>query len=150
MKLLLARRLLLGLALASLVTEPMTVGLAQSIPSGSLGPLMTTPTGLKYQDIVVGTGVVPKVGSHVTVKYEGKLLDGTVFDASEKHGGTFDYVQGETQLIAGWTEGVSTMKEGGKRKLIIPPELGYGQGGMPGVIPPNATLVFTIELVKVQ
>jgi len=111
----------------------------------SYGPLVTTPSGLRYQDQVVGAGPTPQVGSHVIVKYTGKLLDGTVFDS-----GTLPYVQGVTELIAGWTEGVSTMKEGGKRKLVIPPELAYGQEGRPGVIPPNATLVFLIELVKVQ
>ncbi len=112
-------------------------------------PVVTTPSGLKYVDLAVGTGPAVKQGDHVSVNYVGKLLDGTKFDASADHGGTFDYQQGVTSLIAGWTEGTSTMKVGGKRKLIIPPQLGYGmEGAGGGVIPPNATLIFEIELVK--
>jgi peptidylprolyl isomerase len=111
-------------------------------------PIVTTPSGLKYVDIVVGTGLDVKTGDHVSVNYVGKLLDGTKFDASADHGGTFDYVQGVTALIAGWTEGTSTMKVGGKRKLIIPPQLGYGMQGAGDAVPPNATLIFEIEVVS--
>ena len=111
-------------------------------------PIVTTPSGLKYVDIVVGTGPAVKTGDHVSVNYVGKLLDGTKFDASADHGGTFDYVQGVTALIAGWTEGTSTMKVGGKRKLIIPPQLGYGMQGAGDAVPPNATLIFEIEVVS--
>jgi peptidylprolyl isomerase len=113
-------------------------------------PVITTPSGLKYVDILVGTGPAVKTGDHVSVKYLGKLLDGTKFDASADHpdmGPTFDYVQGVTGLIAGWTEGTSTMKVGGKRKLIIPPQLGYGMQGAGDAVPPNATLIFEIEMV---
>ena len=113
-------------------------------------PVVTTPSGLKYVDLVVGTGPAVKTGDHVSVKYLGKLLDGTKFDASADHpdmGPTFDYVQGVTSLIAGWTEGTSTMKVGGKRKLIIPPQLGYGMQGAGDAVPPNATLIFEIEMV---
>jgi peptidylprolyl isomerase len=113
-------------------------------------PIVTTPSGLKYVDLVVGTGPAVQKGDHVNVNYVGKLLDGTKFDASADHGGTFGYVQGVTSLIAGWTEGTSTMKVGGKRKLIIPPQLGYGMQGAGEVIPPNATLIFEIELVSVN
>jgi len=113
-------------------------------------PIVTTPSGLKYVDIVVGTGAAVKQGDHVSVNYVGKLLDGTKFDASADHGGTFDYVQGVTSLIAGWTEGTSTMKVGGKRKLIIPPQLGYGMQGAGDAVPPNATLIFEIELVSIN
>jgi peptidylprolyl isomerase len=116
-------------------------------------PIVITPSGLKYIDIVVGTGPAIKTGDRVSVKYVGKLLDGTKFDASADHpemGPTFDYVQGVTGLIAGWTEGTSTMKVGGKRKLIIPPQLGYGMQGQGDVIPPNATLIFEIELVAIK
>jgi FKBP-type peptidyl-prolyl cis-trans isomerase len=113
--------------------------------------IVTTPSGLKYVDIVVGTGPAIKTGDHVVVKYLGKLLDGTKFDASADHGdGTFDYVQGVTGLIPGWTEGTSTMKVGGKRKLIIPPQLGYGMQGAGDAIPPNATLIFEIEMVAIK
>ncbi len=112
-------------------------------------PIVTTPSGLKYVDLVVGTGPAVKNGDHVVVKYVGKLEDGTKFDASADHGdGTFPYVQGVTSLIPGWTEGTSTMKVGGKRKLIIPPQLGYGTEGAGGVIPPNATLIFEIEVIS--
>jgi peptidylprolyl isomerase len=111
-------------------------------------PIVTTPSGLKYVDLVVGTGPDVKTGDHVSVNYVGKLLDGTKFDASADHGGTFDYVQGVTALIAGWTEGTSTMKVGGKRKLIIPPQLGYGMQGAGDAVPPNATLIFEIEMVS--
>jgi peptidylprolyl isomerase len=112
--------------------------------------IVTTPSGLKYVDLVVGTGAAVKTGDHVSVNYVGKLLDGTKFDASADHGGTFDYVQGVTSLIAGWTEGTSTMKVGGKRKLIIPPQLGYGMQGAGDAVPPNATLIFEIELVSIN
>jgi len=113
-------------------------------------PIVSTPSGLKYVDLVVGTGAAVKTGDHVSVNYVGKLLDGTKFDASADHGGTFDYVQGVTSLIAGWTEGTSTMKVGGKRKLIIPPQLGYGMQGAGDAVPPNATLIFEIELVAIN
>ena len=113
-------------------------------------PIVTTPSGLKYVDLVVGTGAAVKTGDHVSVNYLGKLLDGTKFDASADHGGTFDYVQGVTSLIQGWTEGTSTMKVGGKRKLIIPPQLGYGMQGAGDAVPPNATLIFEIELVSIN
>ena len=111
-------------------------------------PIVTTPSGLKYVDLVVGSGPVVKTGDYVVVKYLGKLADGTKFDASADHGGTFPYQQGVTSLIPGWTEGTSTMKVGGKRKLIIPPQLGYGAQGVGDVIPPNATLIFEIEMVS--
>jgi peptidylprolyl isomerase len=111
-------------------------------------PIITTSSGLKYVDLVVGTGAAVKTGDHVSVNYVGKLIDGTKFDASADHGGTFDYVQGVTALIAGWTEGTSTMKVGGKRKLIIPPQLGYGMQGAGDAVPPNATLIFEIEMVS--
>jgi peptidylprolyl isomerase len=113
-------------------------------------PIVTTASGLKYVDLVVGTGAAVKQGDHVEVNYVGTLVDGTKFDASADHGGTFKYAQGVTSLIAGWTEGTSTMKVGGKRKLIIPPQLGYGMQGAGDVIPPNATLVFEIELVAID
>jgi peptidylprolyl isomerase len=132
---------------------------AQTAPSGAAHPeidketgkpITTTPSGLKYIDLVVGTGPLVKTGDHVSVEYVGKLIDGTKFDASADHGGPFDYVQGVTSLIPGWTEGTSTMKVGGERKLIIPPELGYGQQGAGDVIPPNATLIFDIKLVAIK
>ncbi|MBL8152108.1 MAG: FKBP-type peptidyl-prolyl cis-trans isomerase, partial [Blastocatellia bacterium] len=86
----------------------------------------------------------------VIVKYTGWLTNGKKFDSSSDHEGTFDFILGFGQVIKGWDEGVSTMKVGGKRKLIVPPELGYGARGAGGVIPPNATLVFDVELIDVE
>jgi FKBP-type peptidyl-prolyl cis-trans isomerase len=107
---------------------------------------ITTKSGLKYMDIKVGKGPSPKVTDYVTVNYVGKFMDGTVFDESAKHGGPIGFPL--NGVIKGWTEGVSTMKVGGKRKLICPPDLAYGEAGRPG-IPPNSTLTFEVELVKI-
>jgi len=111
---------------------------------------MTTESGLRYEDIVVGTGPSPQQGQDVTVHYTGTLEDGTKFDSSLDHGGPFTFKIGVGRVIKGWDEGVMTMKVGGKRKLVIPPQLGYGARGAGGVIPPNATLVFDVELISVQ
>lgn len=155
-----AGALLVTCSLAAKAAPAATNAPATNAPTGAANqeldketgkPIVTTPSGLKYVDLVVGTGAQVKQGDHVAVKYVGKLIDGTTFDASANHpemGPTFNYVQGVTGLIAGWTEGTSTMKVGGKRKLIIPPQLGYGMQGAGDVIPPNATLIFEIELVS--
>ena len=112
---------------------------------------MTTDSGLRYEDIVVGTGASPQRGDEVTVNYTGMLEDGTKFDSSVDpafgHVQPFKFKIGIGQVIKGWDEGVMTMKVGGKRKLVIPPQLGYGARGAGGVIPPNATLVFEVELL---
>lgn len=110
--------------------------------------VVTTPSGLKYVEIVEGTGDTPKTGQKVTVHYIGTLEDGTKFDSSGDRDRPFDFKLGAGQVIKGWDEGLSTMKVGGRRKLIIPPGLGYGARGAGGVIPPNATLVFDVELLK--
>ena len=112
--------------------------------------LVTTPSGLKYEDTVVGEGVSPSTRQKVTVHYTGWLTDGTKFDSSVDRGRPFDFQIGVGQVIKGWDEGVSTMKIGGKRRLIIPAELGYGSRGAGGLIPPNATLVFDVELLDVK
>ncbi len=117
---------------------------APQIPQGQL------PTQLAAQDLVVGTGAEAKAGSQVTVNYVGMLPDGTVFDASAKHGQPFSFTLGAGQVIKGWDLGVAGMKVGGKRQLIIPPQDGYGAQGAGGVIPPNATLLFTVELLDVK
>ena len=110
----------------------------------------TTPVGLKYYDFVVGDGASPKKGQSVIVHYTGWLLDGKKFDSSLDRGEPFSFAIGVGQVIRGWDEGVMTMKVGGKRQLVIPPELGYGPSGAGGVIPANATLVFEVELLGLQ
>ena len=111
---------------------------------------METPSGLKYIDTVVGTGAMPKPGQQVTVHYTGTLDDGTKFDSSVDRKQPFSFIIGVGQVIKGWDEGVGTMKVGGKRTLIIPSKLGYGANGAGGVIPPNATLHFDVELLSVK
>lgn len=123
---------------------------ANEIDKESGKAIITNPSGLKYVDLVVGKGDASKTGDHLSVNYIGKLADGKKFDSSYDRGQPFDIVLGVSQVIQGWTEGLAGMKPGGKRKLIIPPELGYGQGGYPDVIPPNATLVFEVELVAIK
>lgn len=113
-------------------------------------PSVTTPSGLVYEDLEVGTGTVAKAGKDVMVHYTGWLTNGRKFDSSKDRGEPFGFPLGQGQVIAGWDEGVEGMKIGGKRKLTIPPELGYGPYGAGGVIPPNATLVFEVELLGVD
>lgn len=109
-----------------------------------------TASGLEYEDLVEGTGVSPKPGQTAVVHYTGTLTNGKKFDSSKDRGQSFSFIIGKGQVIAGWDEGVATMKVGGSRKLTIPPNLGYGPRGAGGVIPPNATLVFEIELLDVR
>ena len=116
----------------------------------SAGAEVTTPSGLKYTDLLVGTGDSPKPGQMVTVHYTGTLENGTKFDSSVDRGQPFTFQIGVGRVIKGWDEGVMTMKVGGKRKLVIPPGLGYGARGAGGVIPPNATLLFEVELLGAQ
>jgi FKBP-type peptidyl-prolyl cis-trans isomerase FkpA len=111
---------------------------------------VTMPSGLKYQDLVVGTGAEATAGKTVSVHYTGWLTDGTKFDSSLDRGQPFPFQLGAGSVIRGWDEGVAGMKVGGKRKLTIPPALGYGERGYPGAIPPNATLVFDVQLLDVK
>jgi len=110
----------------------------------------TTQSGLKYYDLKTGTGDSPKTGQTVVVHYTGWLTDGTQFDSSVDRGEPFSFVLGEGKVIPGWEEGVLTMKVGGKRQLVIPPDLGYGDQGAGGLIPPGATLVFEVELLEIK
>jgi FKBP-type peptidyl-prolyl cis-trans isomerase len=114
------------------------------------GKVITTDSGLQYIDVVEGTGASPQKGQTATVHYTGTLEDGKKFDSSVDRGQPFEFPIGEGRVIKGWDEGVMSMKVGGKRKLIIPPHLGYGARGAGGVIPPNATLIFEVELLAVR
>ncbi|VVE08671.1 MULTISPECIES: FKBP-type peptidyl-prolyl cis-trans isomerase [Pandoraea] len=111
--------------------------------------IITTDSGLQYDDLQVGDGAEATPGKTVTVHYTGWLTDGKKFDSSKDRNDPFAFVLGGGMVIRGWDEGVAGMKVGGKRKLVIPPELGYGARGAGGVIPPNATLVFEVELLDV-
>ena len=110
----------------------------------------TTPSGLKITDLVVGTGAEAKAGDKVSVNYRGSLTNGKEFDSSYSRNEAFTFPLGAGRVIRGWDEGVAGMKVGGKRKLVIPPDLAYGERGAGGAIPPNATLIFEVELLKVS
>ena len=112
--------------------------------------MVTTASGLQYEDIVVGTGASPSSGKTVSVHYTGTLTNGTKFDSSRDRGQPFQFVIGVGKVIKGWDEGVMSMKVGGRRKLTIPAQLGYGARGAGNVIPPNAMLLFDVELLDVK
>ena len=118
--------------------------------SESLDQVVTTASGLKCQDLVVGTLEQALAGDTVVVHYTGWLEDGTKFDSSLDRGQPFQFVLGAGQVIKGWDEGVASMKVGGKRRLTIPADLGYGSRGFSNVIPPGATLIFEVELLEVR
>lgn len=111
---------------------------------------ITTPSGLQIEEIRVGTGETAQAGQFVSVHYTGWLTNGSKFDSSKDRDEPFEFSLGAHMVIAGWDEGVQGMKVGGVRKLTIPPQLGYGARGAGGVIPPNATLVFEVELLDVS
>jgi peptidylprolyl isomerase len=120
-------------------------------PATPAAPWTTTASGLKYRDVVVGKGPQPKPGDDILVNYTGRFTNGKIFDSSLSPGRTpFELHLGRGEVIKGWDEGLSTMHVGGKRKLIIPPDLAYGAGGYAGVIPPNSTLTFDVELLKIK
>ena len=129
---------------------------AEPTPTSAQTPstLTTTASGLQYRDDVVGTGPQPKQGQTVNVHYTGWLNDGgkpgKKFDSSRDRGTPFSFTLGVGQVIQGWDQGVATMHVGGKRTLVIPPDLGYGARGAGGVIPPNASLIFDVELLGVR
>jgi peptidylprolyl isomerase len=150
----LSRRAALAAAL-SVVTTGVIAGVLAMSDTADAQPVTTTPSGLKMIDTKVGTGPSPKTGQTCAMNYTGWLYEngkkGAKFDSNADHGGTpFEFPIGQHRVIAGWDEGVATMKVGGKRTLIIPPELAYGSRGAGGVIPPNATLIFDVELVGVK
>jgi len=121
-------------------------------PTAAVAPAsaVTTPSGLSYVDLVVGNGPQPTSGKPVKVHYTGWLENGTKFDSSVDRGEPFVFTVGAGEVIPGWDEGVMTMKVGGKRRLIVPSQLGYGAAGAGGVIPPNATLIFEVELLGAE
>ncbi|MFZ0299773.1 MAG: FKBP-type peptidyl-prolyl cis-trans isomerase [Candidatus Sulfotelmatobacter sp.] len=121
-----------------------------SAPTKVTGDGVKTDSGLVYWDIRVGNGAEAKEGSHVRVHYTGWLTTGKKFDSSVDAGKPFDFTIGNGEVIKGWEEGVAGMKVGGKRQLRIPPALAYGAAGYPGAIPPNATLIFDIQLLNVE
>lgn len=122
----------------------------QGWPLAANQKVATSPTGLKYVDISVGKGPQPTPGSKVYVHYTGWLTNKQKFDSSLDRKEPFAFTLGAGQVIKGWDEGVATMKVGGTRRLVIPPSLGYGANGAGGVIPPNATLVFDVQLLKFE
>src|SRR6184192_3699804 len=118
--------------------------------AGAEGNEITTSSGLQYVDLTIGIGATAEAGQTVTVHYTGWLENGNKFDSSVDRGQPFSFPLGAGRVIKGWDEGVAGMKVGGKRTLVIPPELGYGARGAPGAIPPNATLKFEVELLDVK
>ena len=144
-----------GILLGAAVVAVLVAACSQSqAPSGDSngggGQEVTTPSGLKYQDTKVGDGAEARPGQTVSVHYTGWLTDGKKFDSSKDRGQPFSFALGGGRVIKGWDEGVQGMKVGGVRRLTIPPQLGYGPSGAGGVIPPNATLVFEVELLDVK
>jgi peptidylprolyl isomerase len=150
--------LLAAMAVAVLIPLAVVAGARAADPGQAdkekTKKMTKTESGLQYRDVKEGTGEKPKTGQTCVVHYTGWLWEnnekGTKFDSSKDRGEKFSFPVGEGQVIKGWDEGVAGMKVGGKRELLIPPDLGYGRRGAGGVIPPNATLFFEIELFEVK
>jgi peptidylprolyl isomerase len=146
-------RALAAIVLAAALTGSVAVGTSTS-SMAQAAKTMTTASGLQIADSKVGTGATPKPGQTCVMHYTGWLYEngakGKKFDSSVDRGEPFEFPIGQKRVISGWDEGVASMKVGGKRTLIIPPALGYGARGAGGVIPPNATLIFEVELLDVK
>jgi FKBP-type peptidyl-prolyl cis-trans isomerase FkpA len=144
----------LALSVALAGATLLAAGATTPASAQTAGSTMTTASGLKIEDTKVGTGATPQPGQTCVMHYTGWLYEngakGQKFDSSLDHGQPFEFPIGRGRVIKGWDEGVASMKVGGKRTLIIPPELGYGARGAGGVIPPNATLMFDVELLAVE
>jgi FKBP-type peptidyl-prolyl cis-trans isomerase FkpA len=137
---------------AAVATLDKAAAPAAEKPAVAAKPAEAPPSNekLEIKDLVVGKGTEAKAGDSVKVHYVGTLTDGKEFDSSKKHNQPFDFELGAGRVIKGWDQGVAGMKIGGKRKLTVPPSLGYGARGFPPVIPPNSTLVFEVELLEVK
>ena len=148
------RARVIAIALATVVAGHIAAGAPTPATAQAAGKPMTTASGLQITDTKVGTGATPKTGQTCVMHYTGWLYQGGAkgakFDSSVDRGQPFEFPIGTGRVIKGWDEGVASMKVGGKRTLIIPPEMGYGARGAGGVIPPNATLVFEVELLGVR
>lgn len=131
-------------------TEPPKEVVAESSPVSNNKKMQGDVTELKIEDITVGTGAEAVAGKEISVHYTGTLTNGTKFDSSKDRGTPFEFTLGAGQVIQGWDQGFTGMKVGGKRKLVIPPSMGYGAQGAGGAIPPNATLIFEVELLGVK
>jgi peptidylprolyl isomerase len=149
-----SRRTIIRTACAAAAAAVATPAAIRMASAQTAGKPMTTASGLQIIDSKVGTGASPKAGQTCVMHYTGWLYEngqkGKKFDSSVDRNEPFEFPIGQRRVIAGWDEGVASMKVGGKRMLIIPPELGYGARGAGGVIPPNATLMFDVELLAVK
>jgi FKBP-type peptidyl-prolyl cis-trans isomerase len=134
-----------------ILVAPLHATPGPELPTAPPAPkIVATDSGLKYQELKVGTGDEAKAGATLEVHYTGWLKDGKKFDSSVDRNASFSFKLGAGMVIKGWDEGLVGMKVGGKRKLIIPPQLGYGERGAGDVVPPNAEMIFEVELLKIK